>query len=343
MKKLFLVLILFILCLGVGYSFYPRVQPVPKKGMILPWESSNKKDFNNHYFWRWFQEEFAKYGYEIYPQAVLKPEDADFVFITWPFYKDTHLKEPDKNFLWLMESPFYIDQIKNKKTEQKFNKIFTYDKNLLISSQYILAMHFYTFDDIRWELFNRPKTVLVMQVASFIQRKNSIYHMRGEATDWFMQHVPDDYVLYGRRWSKYSSALTDERLAQFKRVYRGGVKDKIDALSHAEFTLAFENAIGNGYISEKIFDAMKAGSIPIYFGAPDIDQYVPKDCYIDFRDFGSYEDLYAYLKNMSPEQKEAYRQAIRDFIVTFNNNPMDTRYVIQKMVKVMVDELESQK
>ena len=44
---------------------------------------------------------------------------------------------------------------------------------------------------------------------------------------------------------------------------------KIRALRTSTFTLACENYLGDpGYVSEKVFDAMVAGSIPIYIGAP---------------------------------------------------------------------------
>ena len=44
---------------------------------------------------------------------------------------------------------------------------------------------------------------------------------------------------------------------------------KITALRNSTFTLACENYLGDpGYVSEKVFDAMAAGSIPIYIGAP---------------------------------------------------------------------------
>ena len=44
---------------------------------------------------------------------------------------------------------------------------------------------------------------------------------------------------------------------------------KITALCNSTFTLTCENYLGDpGYVSEKVFDAMVAGSIPIYIGAP---------------------------------------------------------------------------
>ncbi len=40
-----------------------------------------------------------------------------------------------------------------------------------------------------------------------------------------------------------------------------------------------------GYITEKIWDSFKARSIPIYWGASNIEEYIPINTFIDFRKF----------------------------------------------------------
>jgi len=70
-----------------------------------------------------------------------------------------------------------------------------------------------------------------------------------------------------------------ERLSQYKRVDSGGgifnnvggaVKDKFVFQRDYKFSLAFENSSHPGYITEKIIQAWAAGTIPIYWGAPDV-------------------------------------------------------------------------
>ncbi|WP_226896450.1 glycosyltransferase family 10 domain-containing protein [Poseidonibacter ostreae] len=57
-----------------------------------------------------------------------------------------------------------------------------------------------------------------------------------------------------------------------------------------------------GYITEKIFDSFFAGCVPVYLGADNITEHIPKECFIDKREFDTYEKLYKYLKNMSDEE-----------------------------------------
>ena len=73
-------------------------------------------------------------------------------------------------------------------------------------------------------------------------------------------------------------------------------------ISNYKFVLCFENTVYPGYITEKIIDCFVAGTVPIYLGAPDIEKYIPKDAFIDMRDFDSFAELDNYLNNL-PEDK----------------------------------------
>ena len=53
-----------------------------------------------------------------------------------------------------------------------------------------------------------------------------------------------------------------------------GNAKKITAISYYTHHLAFENSICDGYVTEKIWDALKAGCIPIYWGAKDVKRYI---------------------------------------------------------------------
>ena len=53
-----------------------------------------------------------------------------------------------------------------------------------------------------------------------------------------------------------------------------GGRTKRDAISRYTHHLAFENSIADGYVTEKIWDAISTGAIPIYSGASDVKRYV---------------------------------------------------------------------
>ena len=71
------------------------------------------------------------------------------------------------------------------------------------------------------------------------------------------------------------------------RCWRGNEKVSKDELSaEYRFVMAYENFRGRrGYISEKIFDALQAGSVPVYLGEERIAEFVPPEAFVDARNF----------------------------------------------------------
>jgi Glycosyltransferase family 10 (fucosyltransferase) C-term/Fucosyltransferase, N-terminal len=87
-----------------------------------------------------------------------------------------------------------------------------------------------------------------------------------------------------------------------------GRQSKLDVISRYKFTIAFENARSSDYVTEKLFDAFWAGSVPIYFGAPNVEKFVPgNDCYVDAAQFAEPRDLAAHLIRLG-EDEAAYRR-----------------------------------
>jgi hypothetical protein len=69
-----------------------------------------------------------------------------------------------------------------------------------------------------------------------------------------------------------------------------------------------ENSVDTDYVTEKIFDAFRAGTVPIYLGAPNVSEFVPENSYIDANAFRDAEDLASYLQHLiaTPQAYEAY-------------------------------------
>jgi GR25 family glycosyltransferase involved in LPS biosynthesis len=68
----------------------------------------------------------------------------------------------------------------------------------------------------------------------------------------------------------------------------GGEKRKVEFLRQYRFCLAYENSASPGYVTEKLFHAKAAGCVPIYWGAPDVEEDFCMDGVIDAR--GKTED-----------------------------------------------------
>lgn len=69
-------------------------------------------------------------------------------------------------------------------------------------------------------------------------------------------------------------------------LYKGDKWEiKRQFLSPYKFTIAFENDVYPGYQTEKLYDAMRAGSIPIYCGDPYIGDVFNKKAFINVTDY----------------------------------------------------------
>ena len=75
-----------------------------------------------------------------------------------------------------------------------------------------------------------------------------------------------------------------------------GRRTKDQVLARHKFTLAFENTCDHDYVTEKFFDPLIVGSVPVYLGAPNIRDFAPGEkCYIDAADFDSPKALADFL------------------------------------------------
>ena len=58
------------------------------------------------------------------------------------------------------------------------------------------------------------------------------------------------------------------------------ISDKADAMDRYKYHLAIENYIAPHHITEKLTDAYLAGALPLYYGAPNVADYFPRDSFI---------------------------------------------------------------
>ena len=92
-------------------------------------------------------------------------------------------------------------------------------------------------------------------------------------------------------------------------------EDKLKILSKYKFAISYDSYTNqNGYISEKIFDCFMAKTVPVYLGADNICDYIPKECFINKKDFKTYDELYKYLISMDEVTYERYIKNIEKFL-----------------------------
>lgn len=275
-------------------------------------------------------------------------EEADFfVFIDYPKQNDHVFRyateHKKKMFLISYESPIISKAALKPQLHQQFLKVFTWSDALVASDpeKYIKLNYLH---DIKtnFEVNNkRHKDFIIIAGNKASSLANELYSLRYHCIKWFEKHHPESLDLYGFGWNLksfydnlYVGKVVNHYNAKYRffknklSVYKGSVARKSDILKNYNFSICFENVYGHdGYITEKIFDCLLAGTIPIYKGAPNIDSYIPQNCFLNFDTFESVSALYHEVNQMPEERIVSYRENIREFLLSSKAEPFKATHL----------------
>lgn len=280
---------------------------------------------------------------EIIPDAVLFmdiPED-DIDIILGQYH--------DKVQKWVILFECEVVKPHNweKCRQEKFDKIFTWKDSLCNGTSYIKI----NFPNI----FKAPLLGTEYSARKFCTmisgNKSSghpmeLYSERVQAIRWFEKKHPADFDLYGIGWNnkrlKEVGLLKKiSKIPLFRRYigpyfssYKGMIADKLSKLSEYKFAICYENAQKiESYITEKIFDCFFSGCIPIYWGPDNVTDHIPSNCFIERRNFATYEELYVYLKSIDEEQYNEYLTNIIDYLKSQDGKLYTAEYFVETILK----------
>lgn len=248
------------------------------------------------------------------------PDVSSIFFQTLLSQKKTRL------YLVMFESEIILKENWDYENHKYFERVYTWKDSLVDNIKYFKYYWPNRFDQkLIWKE-EKTKLCALMAGNKYNSDPRELYSERLKAINWFENNHPSDFDLFGFGWDKrHSNQRIFEKLLQFSVIsriftkhhpcYKGPVDQKIEVLKNYKFSICFENAKGiEGYITEKIFDCFIAGSVPIYLGAPNISSFIPKDTFIDMREFSNYYELYECISNMPKDEYNNYLSCIRFFL-----------------------------
>ncbi|XP_055570299.1 4-galactosyl-N-acetylglucosaminide 3-alpha-L-fucosyltransferase 9 isoform X1 [Falco cherrug] len=186
-------------------------------------------------------------------------------------------RPPFQKWIWMnLESPTHTPQ--KSGIEHLFNLTLTYRRDSDIQVPYgfmMVGTSSFTFEV-------PSKENLVCWVVS----------------NWNPEHAR---VKYYNELSKYIEIHT------YGQAFGDYINDKnlIPTISTCKFYLSFENSIHKDYITEKLYNALLAGSVPVVLGPSreNYENYIPADSFIHVEDFLSPRDLAEYLLMLDKNNK----------------------------------------
>lgn len=249
-----------------------------------------------------------------------------------------HLKR--SSFLLIQESEVIQPRNWMTATHDRFERIFTWHTQLAKKAPFV---KYHWPQVLKQSLARSARADEPRFLAGLIASNKTsphpleLYSAREKTIRWFEQNHPEEFCFYGMGWDRplflsglplvgkrvlarrLENLVARTPLGRLLRAqhpcYLGPVEEKMKAYKQFKFAICYENAHGiPGYITEKLFDCLCAGVVPVYWGAPDIEEYVPPQCFVDRRTFTTDAEMYEALKTMSRVEYGHRLDAIREFL-----------------------------
>jgi hypothetical protein len=257
-----------------------------------------------------------------------------------------------KSYLLLFESELIRPDNWDRGKHKYFNKIFTWDDRYIDDKKYFKINFSHLLpNSISKNIPKKNKLCTLIAGHKYISHPLELYSKRIEAIRWFEKNHPNDFDFYGMGWdrhmvkNKYLRFLLrktklDTILKPNYPSYKGKVDSKKEVLEKYKFAICYENARDiPGYITEKIFDCFFAGCVPIYWGANNITEHIPKNCYIDKRDFETYESMYENIVNMSEDEYSGYLENIEVYLNSEQSYEFTADYFSDTIAKSILNDI----
>lgn len=288
---------------------YPKYQ----KNRVFDMSTSQ---YNVRFIFPVLRDIFKQHGYDLATQDIHPMETSDLILVYWPPAPKPPLSKKENAYLWMFESPLALDMPLKPEDARHFRKIFTYKRAIVDHKKYIYLPDPYQFDLVDMHAADpaAKQTLLTIVASNIYWSRPNNYQFRRDVVSWFLNNHPNDILIYGRGWEKLKPNLSPKAQKALQNRYLNYTPNKKQAVSRSRFSLASENIRSPDYVSEKIFDVMNAGSVPVYLGAPNIRDFVPEDCFVDASRFATPADLYAFLKSVDDTAYQNYQNCIRQFV-----------------------------
>lgn len=318
-------------------------------------ESNLNRD-NGFYSWVILRDTFLKHQFQMHTADVNKHNDVAF---------ELHVDVQEVGasapcYLLMLETPQVCRANGIAENLWRYRKVFTWNDELVDGDRFIKInfpnpIHVHPVDGFSTR--DRFCCLISSNRTLAVQDDRILYSERVRVIRWFESHAPHDFDLYGVDWNMpvVRGGLVGklERrlwrvLARFVKLslfpsYRGRVAHKREVLTRTRFAICYENVHDlPGYITEKIFDCFFSGCVPVYWGARNITDYIPADCFVDRRHFRDTGDVYNFLKAMTEQEFRGYQQRIAAFLQSDAAYLFSSESLAETIVNAIVQDIGNQ-
>jgi hypothetical protein len=260
------------------------------------------------------------------------------------------------NYLLMLENELIMRDNGKPANWNKYRKIFTWN-DLLVDGERFIKINFpnpivvHAADG--YSTRDRFCCLIAGNKSLSLEDSRNLYPERVKVIRWFEANASQDFDLYGVGWDlpeavggvlgKVQRHLWQAlgRVVKLRPFpsYRGKVAHKREVLTRTRFAICYENVSDlPGYITEKIFDCFFAGCVPVYWGADNVSDHIPHDCFIDRRSFPDIESVYHFLKAMPEDKFIGYQRRIAAFLQSDAGYKFGSEFFANTIVKTIVQD-----
>lgn len=304
-------------------------------------ESSKLNIDNRLQFFNDLKKQLLNYNIDISTQDINLPDQSDLILYNdIPRFYPKITNKKVKEAAIIFECRAILPRNWNKDRHKRLDFAFTWDRNLIDEKKYF-ALFFSHMGGSQFKDFNEKKLCTMISGNKASSDQNELYSERIKTIRWFEKNHPEDFEFYGTGWDMHTFSLPipliNRVLNRFSFLrksfskkwpsYRGKTNNKYDTLSNYKFSICYENAFGfPGYITEKIFESMASGCIPIYWGDSNIRTYVPESCFVDRTAFQTHEDLYHFITSIGEDEYEGRLNSIKKYLISKEHRYFEPEY-----------------
>jgi hypothetical protein len=148
---------------------------------------------------------------------------------------------------------------------------------------------------------------------NYVSEEGSLYRDRLAIAKTCDEMLGESFEIFGPGWPEARAGSRDRQGFRSARGPFGG--SKLELLQHYRFNIAYENSADDGgYVTEKLFDALLAGCVPVYLGNMNIERHVHPDAFVDARKFKNCRELVRFIEAMPKEEWSRMRDAGSAFL-----------------------------
>ena len=255
------------------------------------------------------------------------------------------VKNPKTKMALVMQEPYCVcPENWDRELHKIFDVIFTWDPTFIRSKKYkIFYLPCANFKKEKTLCYSDKKLICDISNNKIPIARPNAAKERFNIISFFDSNAPSQFDLFGSNWNPSIILWLWKKIKNQKiflnkvKNWHGPIVSKSSIYKKYKFALCIENSIDKyGYISNKIFDVMHSGCVPVYLGPPDRYRYLANGTFVDVHRFRTYSKLLQYLQKINIKEYERFLLNIKKYL----NSKMYAKYTQKEFSKNLFQALK---